>query len=118
MEMTGYLPEYIIDELGKARNKKLEKNISMKVRFNDKFYPIIKFSDNSFSIKAMEDIRLRGLVDIYSNNSHSYQALIVAQQVNGDVIDFSFKRNTVIKSGPALDFEKNESLISGLLSKY
>ena len=47
MEMTGYLPEYIIDELGKARNKKLEKNISMKVRFNDKFYPIIKFSDNN-----------------------------------------------------------------------
>ena len=68
MEMTGYLPEHIIDELGKARNKKLEKNISMKVRFNDKFYPIIKFSDNSFSIKAMEDIKLRGLVDIYSNN--------------------------------------------------
>ena len=118
MEMIGYLPEYIIDELGKARNKKLEKNISMKVRFNDKFYPIIKFSDNSFSIQAMEDIKLRGLVDIYSNNSHSYRALIVAQQVNGDVIDFSFKRNTVIKSGPALDFEKNESLISGLLSKY
>jgi len=116
--MTGYLPEYIIDELGKARNKKLEKSISMKVRFNDKFYPIIKFSDNSFSIQAMEDIKLRGLVDIYSNNAHSYQALIVAQQVNGDVIDFSFKRNTIIKSEPALDFEKKESLISGFLIKY
>jgi len=116
--MTEYLPEYLIDELGKARNKKLEKNISMKVRFNEKFYPIIKFSGNSFSIQAMEDIKLRGLVDIYSNNSHSYRALIVAQQVNGDEIDFSFKRNTVIKSGPALDFEKKESLISGLLSKF
>ena len=118
LEMTGYLPEYIIDELGQARNKKLEKSISMKVRFNDKFYPIIKFSGNSFSIQAMEDIKLRGLVDIYSNNSHSYQALIVTQQVNGDVIDFSFKRNTIIKSGPALDFEKKESLISGFLIKY
>ena len=62
--MTGYLPEYIIDELGKARNKKLEKSISMKVRFNDKFYPIIKFSDSSFSIQALEDIKLSGLVDI------------------------------------------------------
>ena len=50
--MTGYLPEYIIDELGKAQNKKLEKSISMKVKFNDKFYPIIKFSGNSFSINS------------------------------------------------------------------
>ena len=73
---------------------------------------------SSFSIQALEDIKLRGLVDIYSNNSHSYQALIVAHQVNGDVIDFSFKRNTIIKSGPALDFEKKESLIAGLLIKY
>ena len=116
--MTGYLPNAVIEELGKSLKKKSEKTINMAVRFDNIFYPILKFSEKSFSIQVSHKVKLRGLVDIFSNNKHTYQALIIASETHGDVIDFTFKRNTVTQSTPALDFEKQDKAIVALLTAY
>ena len=116
--MTGYLTKAVMEELGKSLKRKSEKTLKMSVRFDNIFYPILKFSEKSFSIQASHKVKLRGLVDIFLNNKHTYQALIIASESRGDVIDFTFKRNTVAQSTPALDFEKQDKAVVALLTEY
>ncbi|MFQ3355549.1 MAG: hypothetical protein ACI8Y9_001289 [Paracoccaceae bacterium] len=113
--MTGYLPKNLLEELGISLRKKPKHEPVMTVLFNNKHYPIVNFSKESFSILGSHEVKLRGLVDIHSNDEHVYQALIVASEINHDLIVFNFKRNTFIQSGPALDFEIQESVVAGLL---
>ena len=116
--MTGYLPSAIAEELEKSLKKKAEKKLKMTVRFDNVFYSILRFSETSFSIRASHQVKLRGLVDIFINNKHAHQALIVASDSNGDVINFNFKRNTAAQSVPPLDFERDDNNVAGLLTAH
>ena len=50
--MTGYLPNAVIEELGKSLKKKSEKTLNMAVRFDNIFYPILKFSEKLLGMFA------------------------------------------------------------------
>jgi hypothetical protein len=114
--MTGYLPTAIVEELEKSLKKKAEKKLNMTVRFDNVFYPILRFSETSFAIRASHQVKLRGLVDIYIDNKHTHQALIIASDSNSEVINFNFKRNTATQIAPPLDFECEDNNLAGLLT--
>jgi hypothetical protein len=113
--MSTFLSREIREGLAEAHKQTARKRTRLKVRASGAEFPIVRFSQSNFALEAQDAPKLRGLVDIYDGARHLYQALIVTSQLQGDEVEFEFKRNTVAADRPAVDFERDIAAPVGLL---
>ena len=113
--MSVYVSKEVAEGLEQARRAKLAKKSRLRVQIGDQVYPIVRFSEKSFSIDAENAPHMRGLVDIFDGGRHLYQALIIATSFDGQAMVYEFKRNTVAADKAPLDFERDETAPIALL---
>lgn len=113
--MNDFLPKEVLEGLHAARRKAERKRSRRSVHVGDAVYPILSFADEGFALDADHAPQLRGLVDIYEGLRHLYQALIVASEVQGDLMRYEFKRNTAAADRPPLDFYQETEVPIALL---
>ena len=114
--MSTFLPRDVQQALDAARKQALRKNTRLRVQVDGEIYPILQFSDTIFSVDSQTAPRLRGVVDIYEGSRHLYQALIVTSRQDAGEWLFEFKRNTMTKGRPALDYWIEAYAPKGLLA--
>ena len=113
--MTDFLPKDVLDGLRAAQKKAERKRSRRTVHVGDEAYPILTFAEDGFTLDAEHAPHLRGLVDIYEGSRHLYQALIVASGLDGDVMRYEFKRNTLASDRAPLDFYQEQDVPIALL---
>ena len=113
--MTDFLPKDVLDGLRAAQKKAERKRSRRMVHVGDEAFPILTFSEAGFTLDAEHAPHLRGLVDIYEGPRHLYQALIVASDLEGDVMRYEFKRNTPASDHAPLDFYQEQEAPIALL---
>jgi len=106
--MSDYLPKDVRDGLEAARKRDRVRRSLRRIQIGDDIYPILEYGDHGFAVDAEAAPRLRGLVDIFDGSRHLCQALIVASQVDGDMMRYEFKRNTPVSDRAPIDFERAE----------
>lgn len=113
--MSTYMSQEVLTGLHSAETKRIRAQSRMRVRAGEQVFPILKFSEESFSLSAQEAPHLRGYVDILDGVRLKYRALIIASEQENDEMVFEFKLSTTVANGPALDFEKDEAAPVALL---
>lgn len=115
--MSTYMSREVLEGLTRASLKAAKKKTRMRVQAGEEIFPILKFSEESFSLESAKAPKLRGYVDILDGTRLKYRALIIASMEEENETVFEFKQATNIADGPALDFEKPEHAPVGYLSK-
>ena len=113
--MTDFLPKEVRDGLRAAQKQAERKRSRRSVHVGDDVYPILQFADDGFALDAEHAPHLRGLVDIYEGPKHLYQALIVASELDGEVMRYEFKRNTAASDHAPRDFYQEQEAPIALL---
>lgn len=116
--MSEYLSKEVREGLEIARKAHMAKRSRLRVQVGEEIYPILRFSEQSFSIDAENAPHMRGLVDIFDGGKHLYQALIVATSFDGHAMVYEFKRNTLATDHAPVDFEVDETAPAGLLTAH
>lgn len=115
--MSDYLPKEVREGLELARKRSLKRRARLRVHFGDEVHPVKRVWENGFALDRDDTEHLRGLVDVCDGDKLLYQALIVASHDDGQEMCFEFKRSTMARSKPALDYVRAEQAPIGLLPK-
>lgn len=114
--MSTFLPCDVQASLDAARNKVERDSSRLKIKTGKETCRILRLWKNGFALEAEQAPAIRGFVDIYDGERHLYQCLIIASEnLNGER-QFEFKRNTLAKDRPPLDFFLAETSPVALLS--
>ncbi len=90
----------------------------MKVRTGGQEFVILRYWHDGFSLDAGDAPALRGLVDLYEQDKHLCQALIVTSAEEDGEQVFEFKSSTrATRSAPPADFVRDTPEPAGLLTK-
>ncbi len=116
--MSDYLPKDVREGLERKRKGDRLRRSLRRVHVGDDIYPILEFASDGFAVDAETAPRLRGFVDIFDGSRHLYQALIVASQVDGDLMRYEFKRNTPATDTAPVDFERATDAPIALLPRH
>lgn len=106
--MLEFLPKEVQQGLDLARKRDRKRRSRLRVHVGDDVYPVLKLSDDGFSLDRDNADHFRGLVDIYDGTRHLYQALVVASQDDGHARSFEFKRSTLASDTPPLDYDRSD----------
>jgi hypothetical protein len=98
----------VLEGIAKASKEKAKRSSRMRVQVGDTAFPILRLTEDSFSLASSDAPKLRGYVDILDGTRLKYRALIVASETEADETVFEFKQSTSVATGPALDFEREE----------
>jgi len=115
--MSTYMSQEVLEGLSQASLKKARKASRMRVQAGDHVFPILKLTDENFSLDSSEAPKLRGYVDILDGTRLKFRALILASSEEANQTVFEFKQATNVAGGPALDFEKNSDAPVGYIEK-
>lgn len=116
--MFEFMSKEVREGLELARKAQVAKKSRLRVQIGDDVYPILRFSEKSFSIDAEDAPHMRGLVDIFDGARHLYQALIMATSFDGHAMVYEFKRNTLASDKAPLDFERDETAPAALITSH
>lgn len=113
--MTTFMSKDVLDGLAKAGQQKAKQSSRLRVQMGEEIFPILRMTEDSFSLDTADTPKLRGYVDILDGTRLKYRALIIASEIEAHETTFEFKQATNIASGPALDFEQSEHAPVGYL---
>lgn len=113
--MSTFMSREVLEGLALAQTKAMKKKVPMRLRAGEDVYPILNFSENSFSLERGKAPNLRGYVEILDGSRLKYRALIIASKEEANETVFEFKQTTNIATGPALDFETSDDAPVGYL---
>lgn len=114
--MSTYMSREVLAGIAKASKEKSAKSSRLRVQMGEEVFPILRLTDDSFSLDTKDAPKLRGYVDILDGTRLKYRALIVASEVEHDVTVFEFKQSTSVATGPALDFERSDDAPVGYIT--
>ena len=115
--MTTYLPKDVQQGLEAARLAGVKKTSRLRVLAGDAFYPVLRKWRSGFSVEAATTPHLRGLVDLYEDDRHLWQCLIVASGRDGGEMLYEFKRATAAEDRAPLDFYRDPDAPIALLGR-
>jgi hypothetical protein len=115
--MSTYMSAEVLSGLEAARKTAHRRRNRLHARVGDRILPIVTFDETGFTVGQESALHLRGLVDIYDGPKHVYQALIVASELDGDLMRYDFKRATLASDLAPLDYERAGARISGFLTQ-
>lgn len=97
-------------------NDAMKKN-RLRVHAGDEIRPILKLWDDGFSMVAETAPNLRGFVDLYDGSKHLLQCLVIRADLDGDVVNYEFKRWTRAMENPPKDFAEDENAPVALIGR-
>ncbi|TKD25999.1 hypothetical protein FBT96_01290 [Rhodobacter capsulatus] len=103
-----FLSKEILAGLREATRRESKRPARLSVHAGGRVWPILKRWSGGFSLDAAQVTNLRGHVQIFDGERPIATALIVAAEVDGFELICSTKRETPVRHGPALDFERED----------
>ncbi len=103
--------------LQKARMNDAMKKNRLRVHVDDDIRPILLLWEDGFSMIAGSAPNLRGFVDIYDGSKHLLQCLVIRSELDGDVLNYEFKRWTRAMDTPPKDFAEDENAPVALIGR-
>lgn len=103
--------------LQKAKMQDAMKKNRLRVHVDDDIRPILQLWENGFSMIASSAPNLRGFVDIYDGSTHLLQCLVIRSELDGDVLNYEFKRWTRAMDNPPKDFAEDENAPVALIGR-
>ncbi len=113
--MEAILSKEVQAGLDAARLANLRKASRLRIDVDGVMRPVLRMWKTGFAMEAQTAPQLRGLVDLYDGAKHLFQCLIVASDEEDGEMQYEFKRATAVTDRPPLDFERAESVPSGLI---
>jgi len=114
--MSTFMSKEVREGLEAARIAGLKKASRLRVRTDDKTYPVLSMWKNGFTVEEHVP-GLRGLVDLYDGANHLYQCLIVTSESETGETRYEFKRNTPAAATAPLDFYRDPETPVALLTR-
>ncbi|MEL6679833.1 MAG: hypothetical protein AAFQ51_14090 [Pseudomonadota bacterium] len=112
--MEAYLPNDIIEGLGRTRRRAAEPKGRLCVHAGGEVYRLLELRDEGFTVAEGTPI-LRGHVELFDGPRRLADCLIVRSGTRDGDVAYDFKRISPAVSGPAADFVREEPAPSGLL---
>ncbi len=116
--MHEILPREVREGLEMARLEARRRSARLRVQVGADAFPILRFSEDGFTLDAEDAPRLRGHVDIYDGATHLCQALIIAAELTGDRMSYEFKRATPHMDQPPRDYMVDEAAPVALIARH
>lgn len=102
--MEAHFSPDVMAGLRKARMADAEKKNRLRVHEGDLVHPVLKIWEDGFSMDADEAPHLRGLVDLYDGARHLQQCLVIHSEVEAGVMNYEFKRHTMVSEEAPKDY--------------
>lgn len=104
----SFLPKDVLEGLEEARKRDMKKKTRLRVVVGERSFPVLDMSATGIALDLENAPNLRGLVDLYRGAEHLYQCLIIANEPEGTLMRYSFKRMTAAMDKAPLDYAKRE----------
>lgn len=113
---THFSPE-VMAGLQKARLQDAMKKNRLRVFDGSTEYSVLKIWKDGFSMLAGNAPHLRGFVDLFDGARHFSQCLVIHSELEGEVMNYEFKRNTVVLTDAPKDYAVDANAPVALISK-
>ena len=115
--MEAHFSADVMAGLRKARMKDAQKKNRLRVHTGEDVLPILKVWENGFSMDAEDAPHLRGFVDLYDGARHLQQCLVIHSEIEAGVMNYEFKRHTVVSDEPPKDYEVDANAPVALIGR-
>lgn len=115
--MEQHVPEAVLAELAAARAKPKGRKHRLRVKADERVFPVLKVWRGGFSVPAEDTPKLRGFVDLFDGGRHLASCLVMASHEETGVMHYEYKRVTRAQMQGAVDFEIDTQAPAGLLTQ-
>lgn len=116
--MSEFLPAEVREAMAAAQNASRKRRSRRTVRVGNQKFVVLRHWDQGFALDPQEDPPKRGVVDLYEDERHLCQALVIQSRDEAGERVFEVKYATpVTAQAPIVDFVRDEFAPVALLSK-
>jgi hypothetical protein len=113
---THFAPD-VMAGLQRARMKDATKKNRLRVHDGEAAYQVLKIWETGFSMPIGKAPQLRGFVDLFDGSKHLLQCLVIYSEPDGDVMNYEFKRRTVVLDQAPKDYAEDANAPVALIEK-
>ena len=115
--METYFSPDVMAGLQRARMKDAMKKNRLRVHDGKTEYPVLKIWEAGFSMPIGKAPHLRGFVDLFDGARHLLQCLVIHSEPDGEVMNYEFKRRTVVLDSAPKDYAEDANAPVALIGK-
>lgn len=115
--MEAHFSSDVMEGLEKARMEASLKKNRLRVHVGHEVYPVLKIWENGFSMVAKNAPYLRGFVEIFDGAKHLSQCLVIHSEPEGALLNYEFKRQTIVLDNPPKDFVADKDAPVALIGR-
>ena len=113
---THFSPD-VMAGLRRARMSDAMKERRLRVHDGETTYPVVRIWESGFSMPVGKAPHLRGFVDLFDGSRHLLQCLVIHSEPEGDVVNYEFKRRTVVLDDAPKDYAEDANAPVALIEK-
>lgn len=115
--MEAHFSPDVMAGLQKARMADAIKKNRLRVHAGDEVYPVLKIWEDGFSMVGDNAPHLRGFVELFDGARHLSQCLVIHSEPDGKVMNYEFKRQTMISETVPKDYAEDENAPVALIGR-